>query len=161
VTTTTSRFERLFVIDRLKATEQEFKAILNSTNIDDSTSFSEEEVATLTSAYVDLSKGKTRTRTLSSARSLPTSSTSVPMGESQPTGTSQIAGGFQELLDGQYLTLEAQVNSALASHREKVENLLGGALDEALDIPFQVMEDFQDSQAIVGATALSLPQSQA
>ena len=159
MTTTTSRFERLFVIDRLKATEQEFKAILNSTNIDDSTSFSEEEVATLTSAYVDLSKGKTRTRTLSSARSLPTPApTSAPVGEPQSTGTSQIAGGFQELLDGQYLALEAQVNSALASHRGKVENLLGEALEEALDIPFQVMEDFQNSPTIEASPALSLPQ---
>jgi hypothetical protein len=151
--TTTTNIGRAYVLNQLATDEKEFEGILSLAGISDSDQFTDDQLKTLRSAANQLRTQQTQqTRT---SRSLPAF---APVGESQPTGTSQIAGGFQELLDGQYLTLEAQVNSALASHREKVENLLGGALDEALDIPFQIMEDFQDSQAIVGATALSLPQ---
>jgi hypothetical protein len=150
---------RALLMGQLNVNEDEFQNLLELANIEDADNFTEDDARAVKSAYVSQNTSN-RNRPPLVPRSLPTSSTSAPVGESQSTGTSQIAGGFQELLDGQYLALEAQVNSALASHRGKVENLLGEALEEALDIPFQIMEDLQDSPTIAGTNALSLPQSQ-
>lgn len=156
----TLQMSRVRLMAELRVDETGFESLLDAANIEDADSFSDDDVRALKNAYV-AQNSPSRIRPPVSVRSLPTSApTSAPVGESQSTGTSQIAGGFQELLNGQYLALEAQVNLALASHRGKVESLLGEALEEALDIPFQIIEDFQNSPAIVGTNALSLPQSQ-
>ena len=152
----TLQVSRVRLMAELKVDEAGFESLLDAVNFDDADSFSDDQVRALKNAYVAQNSSSNRNRP--PVRSLPTTApTAAPVGESQPTGTSQVAGGFQELLDGQYQSLQVQVNSALASHRGRVEELLGEALDEALDIPFQVMEGFQESQAIGGATALSLP----
>ena len=154
--TTTTQMSRIRLMSTLNVDDTGFQSLLDIAGLDDADNFTEEEVRALNNAYVT-QNSNVRNRSLPPVRSLP--SPSAPVGESQSTGTSQIAGGFQELLDGQYEVLQVQVNSALASHRGRVEDLLGEALDEALDIPFQIMEGFQESQTIGGTTALTLPGS--
>lgn len=155
----TLQMSRVRLMSELSVDEAGFESLLDAVNLDDADSFSDDEVRALKSAYVAQNSSSNRNRT-PSVRSLPVSAlpVSAPVGESQSTWTSQIAGGFQELLDRQYQVLQVQVDSALVSHRGRVQDLLGEALDEALDIPFQVMEGFQESQTIGGTTALSLPQ---
>ena len=152
--TTTTQMSRIRLMSTLNVDDTGFQSLLDIAGLDDADNFTEEEVRALNNAYV---AQNSNARNRPPVRSLP--SPSAPVGESQSTGTSQIAGGFQGLLDGQYEVLQVQVNSALASHRGRVEDLLGEALDEALDIPFQIMEGFQESQTIGGTTALTLPGS--
>jgi hypothetical protein len=111
---------RVLLIHQLNVDKDEFQSLLERANVEDADSFTEEEVRKVKGAYVS-QNANSRSRPIASARSLPTSAP-ASVGESQPTGTSQIAGGFVDVyiqhLEEEKNRVEAGMTAALSSYEQ-------------------------------------------